>query len=129
LPHYVFWECGLVTFLIQQAVKTITFVLYHQIIHIEFSELPLKNFESDWQKWWLERGNNGVPVLHLEGYRLCGYNAGISCDILGGSGVHMCQVDYKEIAGEGVLYVMGESEITLSLPLGLEDSYGYWRSP
>jgi hypothetical protein len=102
---------------------------YKQIIHIEFSELPPKNFESDWQKWWLERGNNGVPVLHLEGYRLCGYNAGISCDILGGSGVHMCQVDYKEIAGEGVLYVMGESEITLSLPLGLEDSYGYWRSP
>lgn len=100
---------------------------YKQIIHIEYVSDPPVDYESDWQAWWLEYGNISVPALHLEGYRLCGYNPGISCDILGGTGSHMCQVDYKDLPGEGVLYVMGESEITLTLPLGLEDSWGYWR--
>jgi len=102
---------------------------YKQTIHIEFSELPPTNYESSWQTWWLEYEDISVPVLHLEGYRLCGYNAGISCDIAGGSGRHMCQIEYKDIPGEGVLYVMGESELTLTLPLGLEDSWFYWREP
>ena len=102
---------------------------YKQIIHIEFVSDPPVDYESGWQTWWLEYGNISVPVLHLEGYRLCGYNEGISCDILGGTGSHMCQVDYKDMPGEGVLYVMGESEITLTLPLRLEDSWYYWREP
>ena len=102
---------------------------YKQIIHIEFSELPPTDYESGWQTWWLEGDNISVPVLHLEGWRMCGFNEGISCNTPGGSGSHMCQVEYKDIPGEGVLYVMGETEITLTLPLGLEDSYGYWRRP
>jgi hypothetical protein len=100
---------------------------YKQIIHTEFSELPPTNYESPWQTWWLEDQNITVPVLHLEGYRLCGYNADISCDTIGGSGQHMCQVGYKDLSNEGVLYVMGGSEITLTLPLGLEDSWFYWQ--
>lgn len=102
---------------------------YKQIIHIEYATKPPVDYESDWQAWWLEYGNISIPVLHLEGYRLCGYNAGISCDIPGGSRLHMCQIDYKDIPDEGVLYVMGESELTLTLPLGLEDSWYYWREP
>ena len=39
----------------------------------------------------------------------------------------MCQVGYKDLPNEGVLYVMGGSEITLTLPLGLEDSWFYWQ--
>ena len=102
---------------------------YKQIIHIKYATKPPLDYESGWQAWWLEYGNISVPVLHLEGWRMCGYNAGISCDIPGGSRFHMCQVDYKDIPGEGVLYVMGDSEITLTLPLGLEDSWFYWRKP
>lgn len=102
---------------------------YKQIIHIEYATKSPVDFESDWQAWWLEYGNNNIPVQHLEGYRLCGYNAGISCDIAGGSGIHMCGIEYKDIPNEGVLYVIGKSKITLTLPLGLEDNWGYWREP
>jgi hypothetical protein len=103
---------------------------YKQIVHIEFASKPPVDYESDWQAWWLEYDEVvTIPSLHLEGYRLCGYNAGVSCDIPGGSGSHMCQVDYKDIPGEGVLYVMrGWSEFTLTLPL-LENSWGYSRKP
>jgi hypothetical protein len=101
---------------------------YKQMIHLEFATKPAMDYASDWQKWWLENGDTTVPVLHLEGWRMCGYDPGISCDIPGGSGSHMCQIDYKDIPGEGVLYVMGESELTLTLPL-LENSWFYWREP
>ena len=102
---------------------------YKQIVHIEFVSGPPVDYESDWQAWWLEYNEVvTIPSLHLEGYRLCGYNADISCDIPGGSGSHMCQVDYKDIPGEGVLYLMGESELTLTLPL-LENSWFYRQEP
>lgn len=98
---------------------------YKQIIHIQKKKKTPVDYESDWPAWWLEYGNVNIPVLHLEDYRLCGYDTDISCDIPGGSGLHMCQVEYEDILGEGVLYVMGESEITLTLPLGAEDSWFY----
>lgn len=101
---------------------------YKQIIHIEYITKPSVDYVSDWQAWWLENQDINIPVLHLEGYRLCGYDPGIGCEVPGGGGFHMCQVDYKDIPGEGVLYVMGESEITLTLPL-LENSWFYWQEP
>jgi hypothetical protein len=99
---------------------------YKQIIHIEFAELPPTDYESDWQTWWLEGNDINVPVLHLEGWRMCGYNPGISCDTPGGSGSHMCNVNYKDDPNEGALYVMGGSELTLTLPL-LENSWFYYQ--
>jgi len=102
---------------------------YKQSVHIEYATKPTVDFESDWQNWWLEYTDNNIVVLHLVGWRMCGYDLGIGCDVSGGSGIHMCEVNYEDNPGEGVLYVMGESEITLTLPLGLEDSWYYWKSP
>jgi hypothetical protein len=99
---------------------------YKQIIHVKYATGPSVDYESEWLQWWLESENISVPVLHLEGWRLCGYNPGVSCDIAGGSGFHMCEVEYKDIPGEGVLYVMGGSELLLTLPL-LESSWSYYR--
>jgi hypothetical protein len=100
-------------------------VTYKQIIHIVYSTKPATDYESGWQSWWLEQKDISVPVLHLEGWRMCGYT-GMDCDNPGGSGSHMCQVEYKDAPGEGALYVMGNSELTLTLPL-LENSYFYYR--
>jgi hypothetical protein len=102
---------------------------YRQVIHITHPSKPSVDYVSNWQKWWLEYGKINVPVIHLEGYRMCGYNPDISCDKVGGSGIHMCDINYMDAPNEGVLYIMGSSELTLTLPLGLEDSWGYWREP
>ena len=98
---------------------------YKQIIHIEFAELPPTDYESSWQTWWLEDNDSNVPVLHLEGWRMCGYNPDRSCDTPGGSGFHMCGVSYTDDLNEGALYVMGGRELTLTLPL-LENSWFYY---
>jgi len=100
---------------------------YKQIIHVEFAEeLPPTDYESAWPTWWLEDNDISVPVLHLEGWRMCGYNPDVSCDTLGGSCFHMCDVNYQDDPVEGALYVMGGSELTLTLPL-LENSWFYYR--
>jgi len=35
------------------------------------STVPNLSFESDWQKWWLEKRDSGYFRLHLEGMRRC----------------------------------------------------------
>jgi len=36
-----------------------------------YSSDPPRNFESDWQKWYIENDSNGSIRLHLEGMRRC----------------------------------------------------------
>lgn len=100
---------------------------YKQIIHIQNKKKPSTIYESDWQAWWLESGT--IPVLHLEDYRLCGYDPDVNCDLPGGSGLTMCQIEYEDVPGEGALYVMGEAGITLTLPLGGKESWFYQPGP
>jgi hypothetical protein len=98
---------------------------YKQIVHQVFSSRPVRDYASGWQSWWLEYST--VPVLHLQGWSYCGFNADVDCSEAAKGINHLCGISFRDAPGEGVLYVMGDSEINLTLPLGLEDSYYYWR--
>jgi len=112
---------------------------YKQSIHIEFTSLPPLDYESDWQPWWLEERENGIPYLHLEGMRLCAFNPGLSCDQAGGDGHDFCRNEQIRMENEGILLVMGVPKprinlyggtdaprgISLIFPAGSENSWAY----
>ena len=110
---------------------------YKQISYVESESF---DYESDWQRWWLEYGNNGLPYLHMEGMRLCAIASGyIDCNVVGGGETAIwydfCREDWTQMPGEGVLIVQGwprgASETTRDVDLFLlrrgEDVWGYQR--
>ena len=112
---------------------------YKQVIHIDFTSLPSVDYESGWQPWWLEGRESGIPYLHLEGMRLCGFNPALSCDQAGGGGHDFCRNARVRMDNEGILLVLGVREplirlfggteaprgISLVLPAGSENSWDY----
>jgi hypothetical protein len=109
---------------------------YKQIVHIEFTKLPMIDYESDWQPWHLEYSKDNIPYLHLTGYAFCGMNPSIPCERRDGGGYDFCQDKYVPMNGEGILVVIegwqlrpGTSErqynYSLFYPLGSENSYAY----
>ena len=109
---------------------------YKQLIHLD---VPLTDYESDWQRWWLEERESGVPYLHLQGMRLCAFNPDISCDQVGGAGHDFCRNAQVPMINEGILLVLGVPEpfiqwpgstealrgISLVFPAGSETSWYY----
>jgi hypothetical protein len=81
---------------------------YKQIIQIDTEHHF--HYESDWQKWWVNDSEIGIPYVHLENMRLCVYWQGIECDKIGG-GDHnwydFCQSEWIKMPGEGILMVLG----------------------
>jgi hypothetical protein len=68
------------------------------------------HYESDWQKWWLEHRESGIPHLHMEKMRKCD---GISerCRREGGGGDDILWFDFCEhrmiaMRGEIILLVV-----------------------
>ena len=111
---------------------------YKQLVHIEYTNLPSVDFESDWQAWWLEERESGIPYLHLQGMRQCGLNPEISCDQIGGGGHDFCRNAQVPMDNEGILLVLGVPRplihffgtdaprgITVVFPAGSETSWDY----
>jgi len=112
---------------------------YRQLVHVQLATRPPVDYESDWQEWWLENQDNGIPYLHLEGMRLCGFNPELSCGQAGGGGHDFCRNTSLKMSGEGILLVLGVPRpivswpgstfaargISLMLPAGSENSWGY----
>ena len=113
---------------------------YKQILDIEYSEAPPFKYESDWQPWRLEYGEDDLPYLHLEGMRLCAYAGGyIDCAVVGGGDspeaqwYDPCQETWVNMPGEGILIVLGSPEGIIPPPRGIklilfqrgEDIWGY----
>ena len=96
---------------------------YKQTIHLD---VPTVDYESDWQRWWLEYHTSGIPYLHLEGMRFCAINPSFNCNDPTG---HMVWYDFCEdtsiaMDNEGILIVLGK---TLDFPMGSENSWFYHR--
>ena len=102
---------------------------YKQIIHVEFVDRSPIDYESNWQLWHLEYSLDHIGYLHLEGFRFCGMNAGISCEKRDGGGYDFCHDESIEMKDEGILLVLptkGESSVHLAYPLGSENSWSYF---
>lgn len=109
---------------------------YKQSVHIEYTDLPPTDYESDWQLWRLEYSQANIPYLHLTGYAFCGMNAAIPCGKRDAGGYDFCQDKYLNMNGEGILVVLeayqekpsgGGRQYSYHLfyPLGSENSYAY----
>src|SRR3990172_6790772 len=83
---------------------------YKQIIHVEFSEIPPLDYESDWQPWHLEYSGTGIPYLHLEEFAFCGVNVNTPCEMRDGGGYDFCIDKNLPMEGEGILVVLEASE-------------------
>lgn len=96
---------------------------YKQIIHLD---VPDVDYESDWQPWWLEYHESGIPYLHLKGMRFCAINPSFNCDEPTGHTVWYDFCEDKSIAidNEGILIVLGK---TLDFPMGSENSWFYTK--
>ena len=94
---------------------------YKQITHLND---PTVDYESDWQKWWIEYHASGILYLHLEGMRFCAINPSFNCNEPTGYMVWYDFCEDKTIAmdNEGILIVLGE---TLDFPMGSENSWFY----
>ncbi len=126
---------------------------YKQILHL-VSNTRNYDYESTWQSWRLEPQPNGIPYLHLTGYRVCAYWPDISCDQVGGGedywddfcfggvtevpGGGVIQGRGVQMPGEGILLVMGVPRTTqfpqgINLTLLARGMYATWtfspRSP
>lgn len=100
---------------------------YKQILDLERPESSSFKYESDWQSWWLEYGENGLPYLHLEGMRLCAYPGGyIDCEVVGGGDspetkwYDPCQKTWVNMPGKGILIALGSPEGTIPPPRGFD---------
>lgn len=86
---------------------------YKQIIHMV---APVLNYESEWQRWWLEYSEIGVVYLHLEGMNLCAAEPGLSsCANVSresGGWIDFCRNETTFFNNEGVLIVPGSSDIS-----------------
>lgn len=96
---------------------------YKQILDLPNTEGPPFKYESDWQPWRLEYGENGLPYLHMTGMRLCAYTGGyIGCDVVGGGDspkaqwYDSCKETWVHMPGEGVLIVMGRPRLSAQTP-------------
>ena len=95
------------------------------------------NYESDWQHWWLENSDKGIPYVHLEGLRLCAVHSNpTNCDHAGSGEVvwnDFCRNKGIIMTDESLLIVLGSPGISqpprginLHLPsLFLDNAYGY----
>ena len=100
---------------------------YKQTLHLRSNSLTY-DYESSWQPWRLESKPNGIPYLHLTGYRVCAYWPDIGCDRVGGGegywtdfcqgagttvpGGGVLQGKGVQMPGEGILLVMGAPRTT-----------------
>jgi len=105
---------------------------YRQTVHIEFASTPTVDYQSPWQHWWLESRENEIPYLHLEGFRLCGFNPGVGCDSPFVGGHDFCRNKSIADANEGILLVLGAPDegkrnprVDLWLPAGSENTWVY----
>ena len=77
---------------------------------------PVLNYESEWQRWWLEYSEIGVVYLHLEGMNLCAAEPGLSnCANVSresGGWIDFCRNETTFFYNEGVLIVPGSSDIS-----------------
>ena len=106
---------------------------YKQILHL-VSGTRNFNYESTWLSWRLEPQPDGIPYLHLTGYRVCAYWPDISCDQVGGGEGYWDDFCYGEVTkvpgggviqgkgvqmpGEGIMLVMGAPK-TPQFPQGI----------
>ena len=100
---------------------------YKQIIHLEYSDYtgePDVDYETDWQRWWLEYHPSGIPYLHLEGMRFCAINPSFNCEEPTGltHWYDFCEDSSIAMDNEGILIVLGNS---LAFPMGSENSWSY----
>jgi hypothetical protein len=68
-------------------------------------------YEGDWQAWWLELRESGIPHLHMEGMRKCD-GTSEDCRREGGGGGDWLWFDFCEhrvtpMRGEVILLVVG----------------------
>lgn len=105
---------------------------YRQYVHIEIANQAPIDYVSEWQNWYLERSEEDILYLHLEGMRFCGMNPDIPCDRLIGGGYDFCQDRAIKMINEGILLVLVspgsnsnsvdsyQNNISLFYPLGLK---------
>jgi hypothetical protein len=119
---------------------------YKQRLHL-VSNTRNFDYESTWQMWQLEPQPNGIPYLHLTGYRVCAFWPDISCDQVGGGegywtdfcqeartkvpGGGVTQGKGVQMPGEGILLVMGAPRTTqfpqgINLTLLAHGMYATW---
>ena len=90
---------------------------YKQIIHIEYTDIPDVDFESDWQSWRFEENSeDGVPYIYLEGMNLCAAFPRLEdCEHTGGKDKtwnNFCSHKRIQSNGDGILAVMGSPSLS-----------------
>jgi len=97
---------------------------YKQIIHIEPYLGSAADYESDWQSWWMENPENGIPYLHLEGMRMCAHTSYGDCGFIEDgerAWWDFCEDETRYLPpGEGVLMVLGVPKRFKQPPRGIE---------
>lgn len=110
---------------------------YKQIVHVEFTEEPTLDYQSDWQTWHVDYSDQHIGYLHLEGFRFCGMNPEIPCNKRNGGGYDFCRDEWVNMENEGILLVFTgknwgatsteepQNTIWLAYSLGSEESWTY----
>jgi hypothetical protein len=109
---------------------------YKQIIHYEGLDGSF-DYESDWQSWWLEFREDGIPYLHLVGMRMCIIWILQDCEMVGvGDGLvdDFCHDELVHLpSNEGVLMVHGmyedsegNSKGIALVPFAIHETVGYY---
>lgn len=119
LPPESFQESDLVgTWVARYAYGTDTLILKEDGTYQQIYDNPQTGdyYESDWQEWWVEYRESGIPNLHLKGMK----PDGISKD--SDSLWHdFCEDRAVEVHGEVMLLVIGASASRAeSSPRGIE---------
>ena len=103
---------------------------YKQIIHYEGLD-GIFDYESDWQRWWIEFREDGIPYLHLEGMRMCIIWILQDCEMVGVGEGRVIDFCYDELvhlpSNEGVLMVLGSKSGDIHLvPFAIHETVGYY---
>ncbi len=80
---------------------------YRQTIE---TESPPFSYESETLAWWVESREGGLPLLHLEGMRLCVYSLSPDCERAPAEvdrWYDFCSNSIVESRGEGLLIIAG----------------------
>ncbi len=81
---------------------------YKQTIHrVRSQYYPAAEYESDWQRWWVQYNPKTVPYLHLEGMHPCIVKPWLSCDIVANGGADPCvHGGFVSAQNQGILLIV-----------------------
>jgi len=114
LPPETFQESDLVgMWVAKEGTATDTLIVKTDHVYKQIYSDPVVeyHFESDWQRWWVEHRESGIPYLHLQGMRKCDRGDELCRRDGGGGGSDLwfdfCEERLVQMRDEVILLVLG----------------------